>query len=181
MIGCKRYYKSDEMIGSGDYVFRRYSANPLVNNTDDRFIQYVNGTLDKILPEDFGNITSLPEDFLWVSISDSTIPITPFSVEIPDSVTTIGEDSFFNMFVKEVIFPPNITTINQGIMQNSYDNAIADFSKAKSIPTRIKADEDVDYTSFSDEVTVIKVPSVLYNTWKSRSDWNNVSSKLVSI
>lgn len=181
MIECKHYYKSEEMIGSGDYVFRRFSANPLTNVTEDRFIQYINGTLDKILPEDFGNVTALPENFLWASVTDSTIPITPFSVEIPDSVTTIGEGSFSNMFVKEVIFPPDITTINQGIMLNSYDNAIADFSKARSIPTRIKAAEDSNYTSFGDKVTVIKVPSVLYNTWKSRSDWNNVSSKLVSI
>lgn len=184
MIGFKHYYKSDEMIGTGDYVLRRVSSQPLESDVevDSRFISYISGTLEEILPEDFGNITTIPDNIICCAISASTDNFqTPLKVTLPDTVTTIGANSFTNMHIKEVVFSANISDINSGVMQYAHSGAIADFSKAKKVPT-LRASDDGSYNQFTDStVKTIKVPSKLYSSWSTRTDWSNVASKLVSV
>lgn len=183
MIGFKHYYKSDEMIGTGDYVFRRVSSQPPESEieVDSRFISYISGTLEEILPEDFGNIATIPDNILCCLLTSTTIPRTPFKVTLPDTVTTIGNSTLYHAYIKEVVFPANISDIYPGVMQAAYSGAIADFSKAKNIPT-LRSDDDGGYAQFTGStIKTIKVPSGLYSSWSARSDWSHVADKLVSV
>lgn len=56
------YYKTEEKVGTGDFVFRRFSSKPLEDNS--RFIQLVEGSLEEITAEDWGNITAIPSYLL---------------------------------------------------------------------------------------------------------------------
>lgn len=187
MIEFKHYYKSEEMIGTGAYAFRRISAESLAQDEiDSRFIQYVNGTLEEILPEDFGDITETPEYLFGPTmVEDNAIECKPFKITLPDTVTVIGNNSFKHYDIKEIVFPANIKTIGDYTMDLCYKNGIADFSKAKSIPTiiAVKNAEDVySYYAFStDSLSTIKVPRSLYSQWITKDGWSDLSSKIVAV
>ena len=186
MIGFKHYYKSEEMIGTGDYAFRRISSQAPEAETDERFIAYVNGTLEELLPEDFGNITETPEYlFPRETLRPSEFEVKPFKITLPDTITTIGNESFMCNNIKEIVFPSNIKTIGNYVMSICYENSIADFSKAKSIPTIVKvqhSENDFSYQAFNDDnLVTIKVPNSLYSQWITADGWSDLSSKIVSV
>lgn len=168
MIQFKHYSMSSDIIGTGDVVFKRYAA------TKSRFAQYVEGTLTELLPEDFGNITT---------VRDYTAYGCPLvSVEMPDTVTTVEQFNFCCTTIKKVIFSANISSINQFVCNGVSDGCIADFSKAKSVPT-IKLLSGMSNTSFynGDKKCVINVPSALYETWINTTTWKDLASNIVAV
>lgn len=175
MIGYAHYYKSADLIGDGSCVFRRLSKKPLEDNS--RFLQYVNGTLEELTPEDFGYVNELPPYTGYILTNDDSLA----RVEIPDTVEKIGQYSFYNQSLTEIIFPANITTIGKAVCYVVGENCVVDFSKAKKVPT-LETTEDGTYNPFnSGNITAIKVPSALYNTWANDANWSYLASKIVSV
>lgn len=174
-MNCKRFYKTDELITKGNVAFRRYSSTPLVDNS--RLIQFVEGTLEELTPEDFGGVSVLPDNTLFCNFIADKLR----KIELPDTVTSLGENALSNVNISEVIFGANTASIAENVCFYCDDDAnpVADFSKAKSIPSRVKV-ENAANNSFSSYAT-IKVPSNLYNTWKNKSDWSDLSDKIVSV
>lgn len=178
MIKSKRFYKTDELKVVGNVAFRRYSSTPLADNS--RLIQFVEGTLEELTPEDFGGATEIPA-YAFYSIASSGYDALR-KIELPDSVTTIGEHAFTNNDLTEIIFGKRISKIGENSCAYSNENetnSIADFSKVSSIPTR--AYDSASATNPFNKCTVIRVPKSLYSTWKSKSDWTDLADKLVSV
>lgn len=170
MIHFKHYSMSSDTIGTGDVVFKRYAA------TKSRFVQFVEGTLTELLPEDFGNITVIGETATY------TKPLV--YIEMPDTITTVKRNNFGSYAMetlKKIIFSANISTIEQNICVYVAQGCIIDFSKAKSVPT-IVTESNSSNTSFtSNNIASIKVPSSLYNTWKNANVWKDLASKIVAV
>lgn len=170
MIQFKHYSMSSDTIGTGDVVFKRYAA------TKSRFAQFVEGTLTELLPEDFGNITTIGEN--------ATCGRPLVYVKMPDTITTVKSYNFENFnpsVLKEIIFSANITTIGQYVCNLVAQDCIIDFSRAKSVPTIDLGGNSSNNSFDSNNIASIKVPSSLYNTWKNANIWKDLASKIVAV
>ena len=169
MIQFKHYSMSSDTIGTGDVVFKRYAA------TKSRFAQYVEGTLTELFPEDFGNITTL---FSYTIIDDALKRI-----EFPDTLETIESYNLSGNSLKEIIFSKNISLIYGGVCPTVAPGCILDFSKAQKVPTAKTETSEGSSAEFfeSSNITSIKVPQKLYNTWKSANVWEKFASKIIAV
>lgn len=173
------YYKTNDLIGEGSVVFRRYSQNPIEEKT--RFGRFVEGTLGELLPEDFEGITVLPAQTLNDNIlEDNTVVDELSSVKMADTITTIGNESFSNKSLNYILFSSNIANIGYSVGNRMASGSILDFSNAKRIPT-LEVDQNGNYTTFAgDNIVSIKVPAALYLSWKAATGWSVVADKIVS-
>jgi len=177
------YYRTEEKVGTGDFVFRRYSSKPLEDKN--RFVQLIEGSLEEITAEDWGNITVIPSYSVYNGALELyrkyySIDVLK-KIEIPDSVITVNKDSLVTRSVTEVVFSSNIKFIYDGVCQYTGSNCVIDFSKAKAIPSRY-ANSDGNYFSFlASNIAQIKVPSALASAWKNRNDWSNLADKIISV
>lgn len=143
------------------------------NNNEDndkRFIQFIEGELTHILPEDFGDVTEA-SDILY--FHDNVTKI-----ELPDSIISIKGMSLGGDGL-EIIFGANIQNIDEtvGILT---ENSIIDFSKAKQIPTIIDSNSEGNSQPFGAALE-IRVPSNLYSEWIKAARWSDISSKIVAV
>lgn len=178
----KHYYKTDNMIGIGNVVFRHYSATPPETGGKSRLVQYLEGTLTELVPEDFGDITVVPDYFLYYLLYGD---VCLEKITFPDSVTTFGTNgNAMATFVLSkdltIIFPKNVTTFNSefcaSLSIKNDASIIYDFSKATQVP------------SFASGVTTsfgaakeIRVPQQLYSSWITA--WSGIVStdKIVAV
>lgn len=171
------YFQSDLFIASDteNVRFERY-----IENNNKRFLQYIEGTLEEILPEDFEDgQTELPDGCLQYN-SSSLKRIT-----FPDSITTIGISSSdistlsidTTQETLEIIFPANLKVINGAVLNNSSSafRCICDFSKTTSVPVINNTNGDTTAFSGADE---IRVQSSLYSTWITATGWSNLSTNI---
>lgn len=174
------YYKTEEKVGSGNFVFRRFSSKPLEDNS--RFLQLVEGSLEEITVEDWGNITAIPSCLLY-NIANYTYesPNALKKVTMPDTVTSIGTETFNITSITYYIFPASLITIEPNIVQKAGTNCVCDFSKAKQVPTLALDSNGYANALKSDEITKILVPASLYSKWKAAPGWVDYASKIVSV
>lgn len=183
----KHYNKSELFVepSNKNCKFRRY-----LTDNNQRLIQYIEGTLTEIKPEDFDNETdiwsgALMGNTIYAGSNDSTNNI--IKIEFSNSITTIGNWSNtqilnINLPGEEklhVIFPQNLKTI-KGLVGQLTSN-IWDFSKLTTIPTwsyTNPADTDVRSNCFSGE---IRIPTALYNSWTTATNWSEVASKMIAV
>lgn len=173
------YYRTEETVGTGNVVFRRYSSTPLEDNS--RFIQLIEGSLEEITAEDWGNITAIPSYILYGLLRWNSEIFALKKVAMPDTVATIGEQSFNISEVTNYVFSANISTIGENVCSTAGSNCVCDFSKSKKVPT-IPVESDGKNDAFtSDNIVSIRVPTSLASTWKAASGWSNLASKIVSL
>lgn len=169
----RRYHQSDIFIESEteNVKFKRY-----IENENKRFLQYVEGTITELLPKDFEvGITTLPSYAIY-GINGL------LRVELPDRITTFQIDSINSLDnVQEIIFPQNVTTINPILNNGDNTNIIADFSKARKVPTLIITDASGTKFNCFAKAKTIKVPSALYNSWITANNWTTVKDKIVAV
>lgn len=171
------YYKAGT-IGDGDIVFQRFSSTPLEDNS--RFIQFVEGTLEEITAEDFGNITAIPSYILYAAQVDASDEIALKTVTMPDTITSIGEYSLGFSSVTYYMFSANIATIGSNVCNSTGPQCIIDFSKAKQIPPMPMPEGSPD-SFLASTIASFRVPSALYSTWKTATGWSAFDYKMVSV
>lgn len=174
------YYKTEEKVGSGNFVFRRFSSKPLEDNS--RFIQLVEGSLEEITAEDWGNITAIPSYLLvqfYFAAYES--PIVLKKITMPDTVISIGNYSLSLESVTSYVFSANLRTIGIDVLRTVGENCVCDFSKARQIP-ELPLDENGYADAFKpDKITQIRVPASLYSAWKAAPGWVDYASKIISV
>lgn len=177
------YYRTEETVGTGNVVFRRYSSTPLEDNS--RFIQLIEGSLEEITAEDWGNITAIPSNVLrhnGLELYNFYYPQSALKkIEMPDTVKTVGEYSLSETTVTEVVFSRNITSIAMEVCGQSGDNCVIDFSKAAQVPTIALDSNNYNDAFTSSRITSIKVPSSLASAWKAAAGWLHLADKIVSV
>lgn len=168
----KHYYKTDNVIGTGDIVFRHYSATPPETGGKSRFVQYVENTLTELTAEDFGDITVLPAGALYYGLSVTSLE----KITFPDTIATFGVSSeavpFWCTINKDMTinFGKNVkkfATSFGSLLGSANDSKIIyDFSKAAQVP-------DIGtYTNSFSRAKEIRVPSALYDSWKTA--WSDI-------
>lgn len=188
-MNFKQYHKSNIVINSSqeDVKFRRY-----IEHDNQRLIQYIEGTLDKIEPRDFDNVTVIPSwsfssDALEYSLLEPGMSQFPRYevIEFNDNITQIGDDpdalvlsitALFNDI--RVIFPSNLRQITGRIGHAAITNPytiIWDFSKVKSIPTWTLNTGDSGFSGGT-----IIVPKNLLNNWKTANNWSEKADMIVA-
>ena len=170
MIEFKHYMKS-ALVNSGTPSFREYTASI----DKKRFIQFVEGSITELIPEDFGNLIGIENRCF------SNLPNVE-RIEMSDTIRNIYNNSFQNLCnLKEVIFSANINLIDDCFKLDSdlqfKNNIVLDFSRAKQIPSYGSESTFLE----NSKVVTIKVPSSLYNDWKSSSYYSGVASKIVAV
>ena len=156
MIKFNQYSKSST-IGSENLSFRKYMSE---ENT--KFAKYVNGTLTRIEPEDFGDMTTLSDYCITGSKSLERI-------EMSDNIVSASLLSISLLpNLKEIVFSANFSSFEDGFLStipllNLSSDVTLDFSKAKQVPT--SSGEAYSSSYFHAKITTIKVPVDLYDQW----------------
>lgn len=195
-----QYHKSNIMIDaeSEDVQYRRY-----LSPENQRFIDYIEGKVETLTQEDFGNITILDQKILRAPVSPMVGARANIEdlfsgvrvIELSDSIQQIGGSTadyplFFSIFDPidqkglRVIFPSSLKTIYGqvgGPSSVAFDEGsnilIWDFSKAKQIPTlNVPNDTSVGFASGT-----IRVPNSLLNSWKKAQYWSALADKIVGV
>lgn len=185
-MNYKQYHKSNLFVNPSDKVvkYRRY-----IEDNRNRLIQFIEGELTEILPQDFDNISQLPDKSLYYSplsvallFSDEDIIDKVTKIELANSITRIGTDENSCTLMTggatidktlEIIFPKNLSII-YGILPEG-EGVVYNFSKATRIPTWYQTNETLA------EGTQVKVPKSLYNNWINTSPWSSIANSIVSV
>ena len=171
-----------------------------VNEENYRLIQFLEGNLEELRAEDFGDATSLDNNSIFV-IQKSAILIasdldinTPFkltTIEIGESIEKIGENTTDRFFYYDklsqttpikVIFPQKLSVIYGRIGSALTSSSVAlDFSRLSSPPTWIY-NEDTEVSNgdrpFSGEILV---PSAKLSSWKSGKPWSYMADQIKGV
>jgi hypothetical protein len=118
-----------------------------------------------------------------IPIGITTVPIALFyscssleSVTIPEGVTKIDTSAFGATTLSAVEIPSTVTTIGQEAFWYCRQLQYADFSKHTSIPTLGRAVFEQTPSTFE-----IRVPGALYDEWKAATNWADYASKIVPV
>lgn len=172
------YVPSDITIKSEDKPIR---FNRYIEHENKRFLQFIEGTLEEILPEDFGDITNI--ESYWLRFGETS---HIKRIILPDTITTIGNSNMHYAFPVhcvsgriEIVFPESLQSIDTYIFEENGDGCIkiCDFSKATSIPALNSNFDGSDRICFQ-YANEIYIPEILYDEWITSSGWNVLNSSV---
>ena len=121
-----------------------------------------------------------------ISIADGVTTLgtsvfsSAFSIEyvsLPDSVTSIGSNSFQNCYALPEFAPKSIASISGNAFNGSSNILVYDFSRVTAVPSLA----NTNVFSGINFGCVIKVPSALYNSWKSAANWSSYADYIVAV
>ena len=94
------------------------------------------------------------------------------SVVIPNSVTSIGYNAFYNCYsLASVVIPNSVTSIGNYAFYNCSSLAILDFRTHTSVPTLSNTNA---FSSVASDLKIV-VPDGLYDTWIAATNWSSTS------
>lgn len=134
-----------------------------INKT--RLAELVDKTIKKVVEADLTNITSIG--------NYAFIRTTLEKITIPASVTSIGNYAFGNCTsLTSITIPENITSIGSGTF-----NGCTNLTEMILMPSTPPALTNTN--AISTATTIIKVPSVSVNDYKTATNWSNFASIIV--
>lgn len=99
-------------------------------------------------------------------------------VIIPNNMTTISVGAFYACYsLTSIIFPNSITSIDSIAFGNCFSIKEYDFSLATSIPTLVASDAFQGIN----KLCKIKVPSNLYSSWITATNWSTYADYIVAV
>lgn len=98
------------------------------------------------------------------------------TLEIPAAITTIPTYAFYLHQFDNVVFPAGLTAIYSSAFRNSKATEY-DFSACTSIPSLY----DSDAFGTVGNGQVLKIPSALFDTWKTASRWSTWADQMVAV
>lgn len=169
-----------------------------VNEENYRLIQFLEGNLEELKAEDFGDATSLDNNSIF-ALQKSTLTqvgkfdiSTPFkltTIEIGDSIERIGENTTDRFFSYDkpnqttpirIIFPKNFSVLYGRITSMSTSSLVLDFSKLSYPPAWIY-DEDTTMAGDSPFAGEILVPSAKLSSWKKNAPWSYMADQIKGV
>ena len=100
------------------------------------------------------------------------------SITIPDSVKSIGSNALRNCYsLASITIPAGVKPINAYTFGACYGMRYYDFSECTAIPA-LSNKNAFNNIPFDCQMLI---PSALYNSWKSATNWATYASKMVSV
>ena len=129
----------------------------------------VDGSVTELTAEDLAGATKIRMQafYNWGELT---------RIEIPDSVTTIGDEAFYTCSnLTSVVIGEGVTSISGYAFYTCRALRRVDFSKHTKVPTLGK-----NVFSYTHGDLQIKVPANLIDEWKNATNWANYASKIVT-
>jgi hypothetical protein len=98
------------------------------------------------------------------------------SIVIPNSVTSIDRDTFYQCYsLSSIVIPNSVRSIGSKAFYQCYGMEFYDFSQHTSVPNLVDTD------AFSDIPSNCKivVPDALYDEWIAATNWSTYASKII--
>lgn len=97
-------------------------------------------------------------------------------ISIPDTVTSIGASTFYDCTSLQKISVPNVSSIGADAFRNCLSCAEYDFTRCTSVPTLANA----GFSAIS-SACIMKIPSDLFATWSTATNWSTYSAYMVEV
>ncbi len=134
-----------------------------------RLAQYASGSITEVKREELEGITKM---FAYTFFNYESLK----SVELPDSVTTLGFSVFYKCpNLKSVVFGSGISTIG--------NNVLAECTGLQKVTIRAMTPPTIQEGTFSNVPTtcVFEVLSEALKAYKSASGWSKIANQIVAI
>ena len=131
----------------------------------------------------FNNCNSLasitiPEGVTSIGISAFVSCRSLASITIPDGVTSIGSNAFpYCYSLASITIPDGVTSIGNSAFNSCFGMRYYDFSACTAIPALSHKNA---FNNIPSDCQML-IPSALYNSWKSATNWATYASKMVSV
>ena len=100
------------------------------------------------------------------------------NITIPNGVTSIGSDAFDDCYsLASITIPDSVTFIGSYAFFNCYGMRYYDFSACTSIPA---LSSTTVFNNIPSDCQML-IPSSLYNSWKSATNWTTYASQMVAV
>lgn len=100
------------------------------------------------------------------------------NISIPEGVTKIYWNTFYNCAsLENISIPSSVTSIDQEAFYNCCNMKYYDFSKHTSVPSLLATSAFKNIPNNCE----IRVPSALYDQWKTATNWSTYASKIVAV
>ena len=117
------------------------------------------------------NVTSIGNNAFYNCTSLS-------SITIPDGVTSIGNHAFYSCTsLSSITIPDGVPSIGNSAFDSCYGMRYYDFSSYTSVPTLSATNA---FNSIPSDCQML-IPSALYDTWSTATNWSTYASKMVSV
>lgn len=150
-------------LSNGNYVF-----------------QYVGNDTDGVSVKIGQNVEKIPAYIFCPSSSSSTYSPNIITVNFAENskCSIIGQYAFARLNnMIEVKFSANLTSITANAFSNCTNMQSYDFSECSSIPTLAST---TAFTNIPSDCQIL-VPSELYDTWRTSTNWSTYSSRMVAV
>ena len=100
------------------------------------------------------------------------------SITIPAGVTSISNSVFYNCYsLASITIPTGVTSVGDNAFYSCYGMRYYDFSECTAIPA-LRDEYAFDGIPFDCQMLI---PSALYNSWKSATNWTTYASYMVAV
>ena len=121
---------------------------------------------------------AIPSVVVFIGVYTFNYCYSLASITIPDGVKSIGTYTFNYCYsLVSVTIPDNVKSINGYAFNYCYGMRYYDFSACTDIPTLSNINA---FTNIPSDCNML-IPSALYDTWKSATNWANYASKMVAV
>lgn len=93
-------------------------------------------------------------------------------------IANIFSSAFVNCYaLKEIKFPARISNIQANAFQNCFECLVYDFSRCTAVPTLQNTNAFTGINAFAE----IRVPTALYDSWKTANNWSAFADYIVAV
>ena len=121
---------------------------------------------------------AIPSVVVFIGVYTFNYCYSLASITIPDGVKSIGTYTFNYCYsLASITIPDGVKTIDGYAFNYCYGMRYYDFSACTDIPTLSNINA---FTNIPSDCNML-IPSALYDTWKSATNWANYASKMVAV
>ena len=122
-------------------------------------------------------LVSIPTGITALADSSFQICSALPKISIPEGVTSIGSSLGTCYSLRKIILPSTISSFSTYSFYNNYTTLEYDFSTCTAVPTL----SNINVFSGISKICIMKIPSDLYATWSTATNWSTYAAYMVEV